>query len=110
MTTVVVNAGACGYSVTITVEKKADGKTSVILDTDCEMVRKMNEDISVLERFAPLTGFMNNPVYRSASKHLKHIACLVPSGILKALEVEAGLNIAKDASIIFPKERDRRSK
>jgi len=54
---------------------------------------------------AALTGFQNNPVYRSAAKNLKHVACPVPSGILKALEVEAGLNVLKDASITFVKEK-----
>ncbi len=73
-------------------------------DTNCEMVKKMLEDIAILDRFAPLTGFQNNPVYRSAAKHLKHVACPVPSGILKALEVEAGLNVKKDVTITFVKE------
>ncbi len=104
MTKVVVQSGACGFSVTITAEKTAHGRIKLLLETGCEMVMKMLEDIEVLDRFAPLAGYQGNPVYRSASKHLKHAACIVPSGILKALEVEAGLNIAKDATIIFLKE------
>jgi hypothetical protein len=91
-------------SITIRTEKLKDGKIALELETDCAMVLKMLEDIAVLDRFAPLTGFQNNPVYRSAAKHLKHVACPVPSGILKALEVEAGLNIAKDVSITFVKK------
>jgi hypothetical protein len=43
-------------------------------------------------------------VYRAAGKHLKHPACVVPSAILKAVEVEAGLNVPKDAVIRFVKE------
>lgn len=101
MTTVIVNSGACGFTVTIRTGKNAGGKITVSLDTDCEMVKKMLEDIAVLDRFAPLSGFLSNPVHRSASKHLRHIACIVPTGILKAVEVEAGLNVAKDASITF---------
>jgi len=104
MTTVIVNAGACGYTVTIKAEKGKDGKISVSLSTDCEMVTKMLEDIAIVDRFSPLTGFQNNPVYRSASKHLKHVACIVPSAILKAIEVEADLNVPKDAVIRFLKE------
>jgi len=104
MTTVLVNSGSCGMSITIRTEKLKDGKIALELETDCAMVLKMLEDIAVLDRFAPLTGFQNNPVYRSAAKHLKHVACPVPSGILKALEVEAGLNIAKDVSITFVKK------
>lgn len=101
MTKVIVNAGACGFTVTIRAEKGSGGKIAVSLDTDCEMVKKMLEDIAVLDRMAPLTGYLSNPVHRSASKHLRHVACAVPSGILKAVEVEAGLNVEKDATIIF---------
>lgn len=108
MTTVIVNPGACGFTVTITAEKRAGGKIAVSLDTDCEMVKKMLEDIAVLDRLAPLIGFMSNPVYLSAAKHIKHAACAVPSGILKAVEVEAGLNVAKDVSIIFVKDENRK--
>ncbi len=103
MTTVIVNSGACGFSVTIRVEKRKDGKMTLSLETKCEMVLKLLDDIAILDRFAPLTGFQNNPVYKSAAKRLKHAACPVPSGILKAAEVEAGLNVAKDAMIIFVK-------
>ncbi len=105
MTTVNINTGACGYTVTITAEKAADGKIRITLETECEMVKKMLEDIQVLDRFTPFSGFLNNPVFQSAAKHLKHPACIVPAGILKAVEVEAGLNVAHDASIIFEKQK-----
>lgn len=103
MTKVIVHSGACGFTVTVRAEKGTDGKITLQLDTDCEMVKKMLEEIAVLDRYAAHTGFQNNPVYRSASKHLKHAACTVPSGILKAIEVEAGLNVAKDVDICFVK-------
>jgi len=104
MTRVIVNSGACGYAVTITVTKGKDKSYEVALDTDCAMVKKMAGDLAVLDRLDALTGFQNNPVYRSAAKHLKHVACPVPSAILKALEVEAGLNVMKDATIVFDKK------
>lgn len=104
MTKVVVNSGACGFSVTITVEKQKDGKITLAFDTKCEMVQKLLEDIAILERLAPLAGFQNNSVYKSAAKHLKHTACPVPSAILKAIEVEAGLNVPKDVLVRFVKE------
>ena len=103
MTRVTVDSGACGFSVTITAEKHEDGKITLALDTGCEMVLKMLEDIATLDRFAPLRG-LQNPVYVSAAKRLKHSACAVPSAILKAVEVEAGLNVAKDVVIRFNKD------
>jgi hypothetical protein len=104
MTTVTVQSGACGFTATITVEKTKDGKLAIAVETQCEMVKKMCGDIALLDRLAPLTGFANNPVYAAAARHLKHVACPVPSGILKALEVEAGLNVPKDANIHIVKK------
>lgn len=101
MTRVQVTSGSCGFDVLITAEQGQGGKITLSVDTKCEMVKKMMEELAVLDRFAPLAGFMTNPVYRSASKHLKHVACIVPAAVLKAIEVEAALNVPRDASIVF---------
>lgn len=101
MTKATVNAGICGYSVEVTAEKGEGKKILITLDTECQMVREMMEDISTLDMMAAFTGFLNNPVYKSAAKHIRHVACPVPAGIIKAIEVEAGLCLPKDASIIF---------
>jgi hypothetical protein len=103
MTTVIVNSGACGFTVTITTEKGQEKKIVVALDTACEMVQKMLGDIALVDQRVTLTGFRDNPVYLSAAKHLKHVACPVPSAILKAIETEAGLNVPRDATIVFIK-------
>ncbi len=105
MATVIVQSGSCGYSVTITAEKGTDKKVSISIQTECEMIKKMEGDLQGLDRLTVLTGFHHNPVYASAARHLKHVACPVPSAILKAIEVEAGLNIAKDATIVFQKKK-----
>ncbi len=104
MTTVIVDSGICGFSVTITAEKEKDKKIRISLYTECEMVKKMLEEISLVDVKAVFERYQNNPVYKSAAMHLKHVACPVPSGILKAIEVEAGLCIPQNASIVFLKE------
>jgi len=104
MTKVIVNSGACGFTVTITAEKGKDKKVLIALDTACEMVQKMLADIATVDHRAALTGFRDNPVYQSAAKHLKHVACPVPSAILKAIEKEIGMNVSKDVRIEFVRE------
>jgi hypothetical protein len=101
MTKVTINPGICGFTVMVTAEKDQGKKVRVSFDTECEMVMNMLEDISVLDMQAAFTGHLNNPVYRSAAMHLKHTACPVPAGILKAIEVELGLCLPKDAVIKF---------
>lgn len=108
MTKVVVNAGACGFSVTVTAEKGKDKKIRISLETECEMVKKMAEEIPVLDMMSVFTRLLDNPVYRSAAKHLQHVTCPVPGGILKAMEVEAGFAVRKDVSITFIEHEKRR--
>ncbi len=105
MTKVVVNCGACGFSVTIKADKGEGRKIAVLLESECDMVRNMAQDIAVLDRLAPLIGLRDNPVYLAASKHLKHAACAVPSAVLKTIEIEAGLNVAKDVTIAFERKK-----
>ena len=102
MTKVVVKSGICGFSTTITASIEDDGKNiAIILDTKCEMVEKMSDDMTSLNKMSVFTGFLSNPVYKSAAKCLKHTACPVPSGIIKAMEAEAGFCLHKDVSIEF---------
>ena len=105
MTKVAVDSGICGLSVIVSVEKGKDKQVTVSLETECQMVNKMLEDISTLDIMAAFKGYLNNPVYRSAAQHLRHVACPVPGAILKALEVEAGFCIPKDVSIAFLKDK-----
>ncbi len=106
MTKVKVDSGICGFSALIMAEKDKDNnkKIYIFIDTECEMVKKMLEDISTLDARAAFTGHLNNQVYRSAAKHIKHVACPVPAGILKAIEVESGVCLPKNVSIVFIKE------
>ncbi len=101
MTKVVIKAGSCGFTATVTAEKGPDRRIRLTIDSDCETVRKMQADLAELDRMDAFKRILDNPVYRSANKHLKHTACPVPSGILKTLEAEAGMNLARDAVIEF---------
>lgn len=105
MTTVVVNSGACGFTITIKAKKGKEKMIAISMDTDCEMVQKMLADIATVDHRVTLIGFRDNPIYLSAAKHLKHVACPVPSAILKAIETETGMNVPKDARIEFVREK-----
>jgi len=69
--------------------------------SDCEMIRKLGAEIPELSMMDAFKRVLDNPVYRAGSVCLKHVACPVPSGILKALEVEAGLAVPKNVTLQF---------
>jgi hypothetical protein len=104
MTKVVVTAGACGFTSAIRAQKAPGRSVDISVESGCAMVQKMAAEIARLGRRDALVGILNNPVYLAAGRHLKHAACPVPAAVLKALEVEAGLNVPKDAAIGFVKE------
>ncbi len=104
MTRLTVVSGACGFFCAVTAEKGPDRKMSVRLESQCEMLRKLGEEIAGMDTMAAaFTNFANNPVYKAAAKHLKHVACPVPAGIIKAVEVEAGFCLPRDVNIKFEK-------
>ena len=104
MTRVVVASGACGFTAVIRAEKSPERTVDISVVSGCAMVQKMAAEIARLSRRDALTAILHNPVYLAAGRHLKHAACPVPAAVLKALEVEAGLNVPKDATITFEKD------
>ena len=105
MTRVKINAGVCGYIALVSVEKDSSKNLHISVETECEMVRKLVAEIAELDFRAPFSAILHNPVYRAASANLKHPACPVPSGILKAIEVECGVCLPRPVTIAFPDEK-----
>jgi hypothetical protein len=104
MTRVKIDPGVCGFSAVVTVEKQEGQNFSVKIESDCEMVQQLGQEISSLTLKDAFIRFDNNRVYGKASSCLKHTACPVPSGILKALEVEAGLAVPRNVTVKFLSE------
>ena len=105
MTRLIVNSGGCGYTVIIAVEKDetARKRYTLAVVTECKHVNLLAKDLPTLNMADALTPILANPVYQAAARRVKHAACPVPSGILKALEVEAGLNVPRDVTMVFEK-------
>jgi len=104
MAKVVVHSGACGFSTVIHARKGPHRTVDIAVESGCAMVQELAAEITRLGRHDALAGILQNPVYLAAGRHLKHAACPVPAAVLKALEVEAGLNVPKDATITFEKD------
>jgi len=104
MAKVLVHPGACGMPSTIEVVKK-DAKTYTLkISSDCKMVVKLGKELPELTMMDAFRRIQDNPVFVKGATCLKHVACPVPAAVLKALEVEAGLNVPKDVSVTFVKD------
>jgi hypothetical protein len=104
MATVRVNAGICGF--TTTVRTRGEGAVmKVSIASDCEHIKKLAEALTEVDPYREITFRGDGPLtLELAREHCAHAACPVPVGILKAIEVEAGLALPKDVTITVTKE------
>ena len=104
MTKVTINPGICGLIATITAQTDDDDQVVLTIDSACTGVGKIIENLG--DTFDPyeicLTKPGQNPLYDFAAKAFPgHAGCPVIAGIVKCIEVEAGLALPKNASITF---------
>ena len=103
MATVVnVQAGVCGMVSKITARMNDDMMSAnVVIESNCPMVQKLSPIENVAAFSAVGEPFTESEVYKKAATCLRHTACPVPCGVIKAIEAEAGLGLKKPVSITF---------
>lgn len=96
-------AGTCGYQTTVTATK--DGAVCKLsIQSECKAIQKMAEELTEVEPFKEMSSRRAVPrTLELGMKYCTHAACPVPVGIIKAVEIEAGLNLPVDVSIKLEK-------
>ncbi len=95
-----IKGGICGFVTTVIAEKRDDGKIGVTILSDCENIQKMATELIEIDPYDEIFKRVKlTTTCDIASKHSPHPSCIVPSGILKTIEVEAGLALPQEASL-----------
>jgi hypothetical protein len=104
MTRITLDAGACGFTVVIKAKESGDRRCRIELVSPCEMAKELNEELKNRE-FGPevFSSIVDSEINRLSAKHIRHTSCPLPSAILKAIEVEAGLAVPKDVTMKIEK-------
>ena len=100
MAEVEVAAGICGFKTRILA--RADGSYTITLhiESDCDHIRQMGGQVSELSALEELMRPIHQTtVYQLAGSCRTHAACPVPSAILKAMEVAAGMALPADVQM-----------
>ena len=100
-------SGICGF--TATVEARMDGRRRCFLsiESKCEAIQSLAEELTEVDPFQEISFRGEGPLtLRLAARHCYHPACPVPVGIIKAIEIAAGLALPTDVSITLT-ESDR---
>ena len=96
-------AGNCGFNTTV--EARQDGKAVRLeITSQCAAIQRMAQELKEVQPFQEISFRKSMPLtYEMGVKYCTHAACPVPSGIIKAVEVEAGLALPTDVTIKISK-------
>ena len=99
MTRAEISSGICGF--TTTVEACMNGHCCRLsIDSQCEAIQRLATVLTQVDPFQEITFRGDGPLtFRLAADHCTHAACPVPVGIIKVVEVEAGLALPADVTI-----------
>ena len=99
MSKAIIDPGICGFIAEVIAEMEGD-MCSLEITCDCEAIQKMAKELPQVDPMVEIGFHGDGPLtLKMFAQHCPHPACPVPSGILKAVEVAAGLALPKDASI-----------
>ncbi len=95
----------CGFETEITASTTADDKIKIIITSKCRSIENISEEIIEINPFDIIgQPIVENPIHKIASKHIRHSACIVPSAIVRVIEVESGMALPGDSTISIKKD------
>ncbi len=105
MARAVIHAGVCGFSTTVTTQATDDPRlVKVAITSECKAIQRLGEALTEADPFREISFRRATPqTAELAAQYCTHAACPVPSGIIKAIEVAAGLALPADVSITLSK-------
>jgi len=95
-----IDAGVCGFVTTVSAHPTDGYKVRLAIESTCPHVAKIAADIGEVDALKQIGLRQGLPsVLETAYRHCAHAACPVPSGLVKAVEVAAGLALPGDVSM-----------
>ena len=103
MSKAAISSGICGFGATV--HASMEGTRCVVeIESDCDAIQRLGEELSQVDPFQEISFRGEGPqTLQMGAKHCYHPACPVPVGIIKAVEIEAGLALPADATIRLSK-------
>jgi hypothetical protein len=99
-----INSGKCGCTTKVQAESDDGQIVKLLYESDCPHVQKAVELLEKVDAYEMLSKKAHETaVYNALAEHIPHASCPVCAGILKTIEVAAGLALPEDAHIHLEK-------
>lgn len=98
-------SGICGFHTVVKARMTGRNKCAVEIESECKSIQRFAAVLTEVEPYREISFRKEGPLtLQMASQYCAHTACVVPSGIIKAIEIEAGLALPMDPSIKLSKD------
>ncbi|TGE31592.1 hypothetical protein [Desulfosporosinus sp. Sb-LF] len=105
MATGIVHSGICGFTINVKAVSDANHKVTLEITSDCPNYQKIAQELTEVDAYKEIFNKLHQgTVYQVFAKYSPHPSCPGVSGILKTVEVAAGLALSQNASISVTKE------
>jgi hypothetical protein len=103
LSTAKITSGICGF--TAVVQARQEGrKVKLDIESECQAIQALAAELTEVDPFQEISFRGEGPrTLKAGARHCYHPACPVPVGIIKAVEVEAGLALPAEARIELSK-------
>ena len=96
-------AGGCGFNTTV-VAQQNDAGVHLQIVSECTAIQKLARELTEVSPFQEISTRRGMPKsLEMGHKYCTHAACPVPVGIIKAVEIAAGLALPTDVEIKLTK-------
>jgi hypothetical protein len=96
----VINSGICGFTVRATAYCDDGAHVALKIESDCPNYQKIAEELHEVDALKELfVDKRDGVVWTTCARHSPHVSCPVPIGLLKLVEVAAGLALPQTVSI-----------
>ena len=111
MATGIIHSGACGFTIhvkALSMGSQFDSRRSKLINleitSDCPNYQKIAKELTEVDAYKEILNKLHTgKVYEIFAKYSPHPSCPRVSGILKTVEVAAGLALPQNASISVAK-------
>lgn len=91
--------GNCGFTTTVETRLE-DDVCKVAVVSECKAIQKLAQELTEVNPYQEISFRRNIPlILQMGAKFCTHAACPVPVGIIKAVEIAAGLALPTDVTI-----------
>jgi hypothetical protein len=104
MAKAIIMSGICGFKTEVSAEKSDGFNVLLDIQTDCPAFSDLNNQLKEVDSMACIMDKVGEgPIYEACRIDCKHSSCPIPMGIVKVVEVAAGLALPKDVTVSLTK-------